>query len=418
MLARCWRKWRISRDVTHLGSVMIKKKLSPAKLKRVKLLYEQMGSDQADGETARKKLLKLLGDYGYRWSDLEDLLRQHQATQFTASATTPTAPNPSDPVIPLADTIAAFRGMILSYLVLPPYADLIVALWAAHTYTHRRFMHSPRLLLDSPAPGYGKTTLLDVLAVVCNGGERIDDLTAAVIYQHLAAKGGEATIALDEGDNYNFGQERQLVRIFNAGHRRGGFVWRGTTRGQRIKFPVFGPMAAAAIGASALLKPAMLQRSIVIPMRRATMADAKRLRILDLNDPTIAEEFAAVRIALSEWARDPDLNLNTRPELPGLYNRTADNFRPLIAIADVASVELGELAFLETTLATTMSPRSAPATCGCCAVAEQSQPSQAANSITYANTKPTRTHHKTRYRNSPCGCRALLPSILINGSRR
>ena len=70
---------------------MIKKKLSPAKLKRVKLLYEQMGSDQADGETARKKLLKLLGDYGYRWSDLEDLLRQHQATQFTASSTTPTS---------------------------------------------------------------------------------------------------------------------------------------------------------------------------------------------------------------------------------------------------------------------------------------------------------------------------------------
>jgi hypothetical protein len=50
------------------------------------------------------------------------------------------------------------------YLVLPPGAAVALTLWTAHTHCFTAFRLTPRLNLQSPEPGCGKTTTLDVIA--------------------------------------------------------------------------------------------------------------------------------------------------------------------------------------------------------------------------------------------------------------
>lgn len=43
----------------------------------------------------------------------------------------------------------------------------LLALWAAHTYLRVETYTTPRLVLDSPVPGSGKTTTLEHLERLC-----------------------------------------------------------------------------------------------------------------------------------------------------------------------------------------------------------------------------------------------------------
>jgi hypothetical protein len=64
----------------------------------------------------------------------------------------------------LAD-IERFAGR---FLALPTTHHLVVlCLWAVHTWAVTAFYVTPRLVLDSPEPGSGKTRVLEVLALLC-----------------------------------------------------------------------------------------------------------------------------------------------------------------------------------------------------------------------------------------------------------
>ena len=81
-------------------------------------------------------------------------------------------------------------------------------------------------------------------------------------------------------------------------------------------------VAAAAIG---VLPLPIMHRSIVVHMERST----RELRRFDENDQAVNEAYRMIRA----WARDAQLQYD--PKLPKeLRNRPADNWRPLISIAD------------------------------------------------------------------------------------
>jgi hypothetical protein len=83
-------------------------------------------------------------------------------------------------------------------------------------------------------------------------------------------------------------------------------------------------MAIAAIG---MLPLPTMHRSLVIRMERATRQDLHRLDENDLDNINIAYGI------IWKWAKD--VKLQHDPALPKeLHNRAADNWRPLIAIAD------------------------------------------------------------------------------------
>ena len=87
-------------------------------------------------------------------------------------------------------------------------------------------------------------------------------------------------------------------------------------------------MALAGIGE---LPGTLHDRSIVIRLERALPGEIQE----PFNSRKISEGKSLCR-KLSRWAQDYAVELEQAdPDIPGLFNRQADNWRPLIAIADV-----------------------------------------------------------------------------------
>ncbi len=122
--------------------------------------------------------------------------------------------------------------------------------------------------------------------------------------------------------------------MLNSGHRKGGTIRRGTGK-QRRKYSTHAPIALASIS---ILTLPLMSRSIVIRMRRHD--GTRSLRRFDSDDTRDLDRvYQHVRI----WARDAALNLD--PDMPvELRGRTADNWRPLISIADACGEAWGRLA--------------------------------------------------------------------------
>ena len=84
-----------------------------------------------------------------------------------------------------------------------------------------------------------------------------------------------------------------------------------------------------------------MQRSIIIHMEKTAGSDSERF---DTGDATTTGRINIVYGFVTRWARSkPTLNLN--PDLPkDLKGRTADNWRPLISIADCFGPAWGKIA--------------------------------------------------------------------------
>ena len=100
---------------------------------------------------------------------------------------------------------------------------------------------------------------------------------------------------------------------------------------------MFAPIAIAAIG---VLSLPLMNRSIVIRMQRNDRWH--ELRRFDFNN---TGDLDRVYVQVRDWARH--VKLNADPQLPPeLIDRLADNWRPLIAIADSFGPEWGRIARL------------------------------------------------------------------------
>jgi hypothetical protein len=197
-----------------------------------------------------------------------------------------------------------------------------IALWTLHTHVFDQFAFTPRLALLSPVKRCGKTTLLALLESLVAEPLRTDNVTAAAIYHWLDVF-PHSTVLIDEGDNLDMYRNAVLRSVFNSGHRRGGNIAR-FVGGSAQQFPTFAPLALAAIGS---LPSPLLDRSIGINMQRLT--PGRMLQSLDEN----ALSLQAAREATIKWAAKCSLNRNP-PTPPSLQNRTADNWRALLSIAD------------------------------------------------------------------------------------
>ena len=228
----------------------------------------------------------------------------------------------SNPAINPLDLV---HHLLLRYVEMTPHQFVAVSLWIAHTFVYQRFTVTPRLMVTSPVRGCGKTTLLDLLEALCLRPLKSDSITAASIYHAVDRE--HPTLLIDEADNLGLAFNGPLRAVLNSGHRRGGKVTR-YHGGQARSFSTFAPVAVAAIGTLPL---PVIHRSIVIHMERR---DGRReLTRLNKEDPdTKADLNIAYRMMLS-WARDA--GLTSDPPMPApLRDRQADNWRPLIAIAD------------------------------------------------------------------------------------
>ncbi|MGH7038370.1 MAG: DUF3631 domain-containing protein [Stellaceae bacterium] len=224
----------------------------------------------------------------------------------------------------LADTIR-------DHVVLDAAAADAVALWVVHTHAIAAASVAPRLAITSPEKRCGKTTLLTLLWALVARRLSAANMTAATMFRAIAA--AHPTLLIDEADSF-LGEAEEMRGVINAGHcRANAAVLRTveTREGFEVRaFDVFGPMAIAAIGK---LPGTIEDRSIKIAMRRRRPDEAvERLRLDRLGD------FVPLARRASRWVADHLAALKAAdPVVPGeLHDRAADNWRPLLAIADAA----------------------------------------------------------------------------------
>jgi putative DNA primase/helicase len=230
-----------------------------------------------------------------------------------------------------AEVLNAVSAAIAGYAALPEGAADTLALWAAHTHCCEAFEVTPRLNIKSPEKGCGKTTVRDIVAQFVPRPLSSENLTVAVLFRVIEDR--KPTILADEYDTWLRDNE-ELRGMFNAGHRRGGQALRCEGEGNEVRaFRVFAPAVLCGIGA---LPGTLHDRSIVIRLTRAKAGEILKR----FDSRRVAAEKELCR-KLARWTSDNFKKLENRnPLLPGAaFNRLADNWRPLFAIAEVAGAD-------------------------------------------------------------------------------
>lgn len=255
------------------------------------------------------------------------------------------------PTLPLSEGAAVLdevRAQIRRFVALPTeWHEAAVALWAAHTHMIDRFDSTPRLYVNSPEPGSGKTRVLETLARLVLDPVETMNTSVAFLARRIDAGERPPTILHDEVDTLFGVRSRdataeELRGIYNSGHRRGAKYNRAATRGKEVileEFSTFAPVAMAGLGE---LPDTIRTRSVVIPMRRRRADET----VEPYRERQNGSELEATRDRLAAWARTAAKSIGAPwPEMPeGIADRDADVWEPLLAVADAAGGEWPRLA--------------------------------------------------------------------------
>jgi hypothetical protein len=217
---------------------------------------------------------------------------------------------------------------IRRHVVLDAHEADAVALWGLAVHAFDAWTIFPRLFVMAPEKQCGKSTLLEIVSLLVPRPQAADSITAAALFRTIEA--ACPTLLLDEADTYARDNE-DMRCVLDSGHKRGGSVVRtvGDNHEPR-RFSTWAPVAFAAIGH---LAGTVEDRSIIIRLRRRRPDEAigslrqGRTSALD----TLARKAARCARDHLDGLRAAD------PAMPsGLYNRAADNWLPLLAVADAA----------------------------------------------------------------------------------
>jgi Protein of unknown function (DUF3631) len=230
-----------------------------------------------------------------------------------------------------AELLDSIRRVFRRYIVLPKDADIALPLWVLHAWTMDAGDISPFMVLVSPTKRCGKTSVLILLFFLTPKSELASNITAAALFRYIEAV--RPTLLIDEADTFVKNNE-ELRGILDSGHTRvAAQIIRNVEVNGEHQPRRFSTWAAKAIATIRKLADTLEDRSVIVTLQRKPPgAKVERLRRRD------CEEFAALRNQAARWAadsfgalRDPD------PQIPrGLNDRAADNWRPLLAIADIA----------------------------------------------------------------------------------
>jgi hypothetical protein len=225
----------------------------------------------------------------------------------------------------LLDSIAEAIGR---YVVLPEYSRDTAALWILHSYAPDCFLVSPRLAICSPVKRCGKTTLLDVLACLVLRPLATTNVTSSAVFRVIEAY--RPTLLVDEADTF-LRDNDELRGIINSGHRRGGSVLRAV--GDDYEPRAFATYSSCAIALIGKLPDTLHDRSVIIDLKRRLPNEP-----ITPFRPDRASHLDILARQAARWGQDHIEEMGTvDADMPsGIYNREADNWRPLLAIAQVA----------------------------------------------------------------------------------
>lgn len=246
------------------------------------------------------------------------------------------AVEPWETPVDLAELLRTLSATVRRFIVCEPDVAHAAALWAAFTWVHDAFQIAPLAVVTAPEKRCGKSEFRRLLAKFVNRPLEADGMSASVLFRGFNL--WKPTLLVDEYDTF-VKDDEDLRGIFNAGHQRGGCIWRCVGEDHEpARFDVFGPKLLAGIGS---LPGTMMDRAIIFELRRKLAHEpVERLRYAD------ASAFDTLRRKLARFAQDHIDTLQTaRPDMPeALNDRAQDNWEPLLAIADLAGGTWPELA--------------------------------------------------------------------------
>lgn len=226
------------------------------------------------------------------------------------------------------------RAQISQFVIAPSSEALdAITLWVAATHLQPAWQHAPRLAVVGPAKRCGKSRLLDVLTETVHEPMLTINTTPAAIFRSISEE-EPPTLLVDEADTI-FGpkvaeKNEETRGLLNAGHQRGRYVTRVVGNDHTPhKFATFAMAAIAGIGD---LPDTVMDRSVVIRMRRRAEGEKVRPFRSRRDIPALHE----IRDRIHAWAR-PLLEeaANLEPDMP-VEDRAADTWEPLVIVADLA----------------------------------------------------------------------------------
>lgn len=297
----------------------------------VRYVYLPQG---ADGKTG-------LDDYLAAGGTIDELVTTSEPSPRNPAPRAVAAPAPATPAVPawdgdpaaLLDEVHAFISRFVAFP--SPAAADAVTLWAAHCHTPESFESTPRIALLSPEPGSGKTRALEVLELLTPRPMHALNASVAAIFRSIEKE--RPTLLIDECDAIftRHGKDdtnEDLRAMLNAGHRKGAIIPRCTgTQHDVTLFPVYAAVALAGLGD---LPATLMSRSVVIRMRRRAPGEV----IEPFRIRTVSAEARPLYDRLAAWMKSaaPALSGSYPDMPPGITDRPADVWEPLLAVADAA----------------------------------------------------------------------------------
>ncbi len=135
---------------------------------------------------------------------------------------------------------------ILRHIVCEKETAYASTLWIAMTYLVHLFDVIALLIVTAPEMRCGKSEFRRLIGKMVLRPLEADNMSAAVLFRSFDL--WHPTLLVDEYDSFVKNNE-ELRGVFNAGHQRGGCVWR--CEGEKFTpkaFDVFGPKVLAGIG--------------------------------------------------------------------------------------------------------------------------------------------------------------------------
>ena len=238
-------------------------------------------------------------------------------------------PKPWPESVEGAQLLDDLATLFARHAILPEGAADALALWTLFTYTFEAAYIAPSLGITSATKRCGKTTVLSLLAAVVRKALPTSNISPAGVFRCIEAF--SPTLLMDEAETFiNTGNE-DLRGILNSGHTKSmARIIRCT--GEDFAPTVFSTWCPKVFGLIGSLPSTLEDRSILIRMRRQTgFVKAERMR------PQVLNEVArTMQAQMMRWAKDHlHLLKDVEPAIPGvLHDRAADNWTPLLAIAD------------------------------------------------------------------------------------
>lgn len=219
-------------------------------------------------------------------------------------------------------------GLSERFVICDKPTRVATVVWAALTWLTDHVDCLPIANITAPEKNCGKSTLLEFIGNLACRPMTTSNITPSALFRSIEQ--WRPTLLIDEADS--FADDNEALRgIINAGHTRtSAYVIRTVGDDHTPKrFKVWSAKALAGIGNRA---STIESRSVNLQLRRKRPDEqVERMR-------NGKHEFEVIRQKLARWALDNgDLVRQHEPQLPdSLFNRDADNWEPLLAIAEIA----------------------------------------------------------------------------------